>query len=185
MMTKNKLFFIILIVLSLLSAFAILISTNGYYSISNNNYNNKNETIVIGENNTEKIPTFVSNQVNSTSTLEDLKSKPLLIFFVEIQSTNSIALMPEVEKEIWEKYKLETNIWINILDGKDGSKFNLKNIKQGYNENFDLQEMITGCYKVPSFILFDKDGNKLLDACGATKESILKINEILNKEIYN
>ena len=169
----------IIIIIALIGA-VILINYNGKNLITNN----VNEEITTTEENITS-PHLINNTINASSTLEDFYAtgKPSLIVFAGTYCGHCKTLIPELETEIWSNYSTKANIWINVTDGKDGKRFPVSNIAQGYNSNLDYDEIIGDCDYVPAYVVLDKTGKEILRSCGSTATSIQKIKQALDSQL--
>lgn len=160
---KKYIFISVLILLIIIAIFSVIKTNN----LKPNN--NIDGIVIIGEPNTQTTPTLTTNEINASSKLEDFYGKPSLIVFAGTYCEHCNTMVPQLEKEIWDRYKLEANIWINVIDGKSGKRFNVKDIAQGYNENLTYEEIIGNCNYVPAYVVLDKDGQEILRSCGSEK----------------
>jgi thiol-disulfide isomerase/thioredoxin len=166
--TKKQVFFLVLILLISISIFAIVLSNRQKIVAPKENIE-INQQILTGENNIVPIPEIKSNTIGVSSKLEDFYGKPSLIVFAGTYCGHCVKMVPELEKEIWNRYRLEANIWINVIDGSTGKKFNVKEIAQGYNPNLEYDKIMGDCSYVPAYVVLDKEGNQILRSCGSEK----------------
>lgn len=159
--TKKQLFISILIVLIVIFAIIMIFPINDKTIITNPDQIEKGET--------SNLPELTTNTINASSKLEDFYGKPSLIVFAGTYCGHCTTMVPELEKEIWNNYKLQANIWINVIDGSTGKKFDVKEIAQGYNPNLDYDEIMGDCSYVPAYVVLDKDGQEILRSCGSEK----------------
>lgn len=165
---KKQIFFVVLVLLISISIFAIVLSNRQKIVAPKENIE-INQQILTGENNTVPIPEIKSNTIGVSSKLEDFYGKPSLIVFAGTYCGHCVKMVPELEKEIWNRYRLEANIWINVIDGSTGKKFNVKEIAQGYNPNLEYDKIMGDCSYVPAYVVLDKEGNQILRSCGSEK----------------
>jgi len=165
---KKQIFFVVLVLLISISIFAIVLSNRQKIVAPKENIE-INQQILTGENNTVPIPEIKSNTISVSSKLEDFYGKPSLIVFAGTYCGHCVTMVPELEKEIWNRYRLEANIWINVIDGSKGKKFNVKEIAQGYNPNLEYDKIMGNCGYVPAYVVLDKEGNQILRSCGGEK----------------
>jgi len=165
---KKQIFFVVLVLLISISIFAIVLSNRQKIVAPKENIE-INQQILTGENNTVPIPEIKSNTISVSSKLEDFYGKPSLIVFAGTYCGHCVTMVPELEKEIWNRYRLEANIWINVIDGSKGKKFNVKEIAQGYNPNLEYDKIMGDCSYVPAYVVLDKEGNQILRSCGGEK----------------
>lgn len=166
--TKRQIFFGVLIILVFISIFAIIISNRPKIVTPKENLE-INQQIITGENKAVVAPEIQSNTIGVGSKLEDFYGKPSLIVFAGTYCGHCVTMIPELEKEIWNRYRLEANIWINVIDGSTGKRFNVKDIAQGYNPNLDYDKIMGNCRYVPAYVVLDKDGKQILRSCGSEK----------------
>jgi len=166
--TKRQIFFGVLIILVFISIFAIIISNRPKIVTPKENLE-INQQIITGENKAVVAPEIKSNTIGVGSKLEDFYGKPSLIVFAGTYCGHCVTMIPELEKEIWNRYRLEANIWINVIDGSTGKRFNVKDIAQGYNPNLDYDKIMGNCRYVPAYVVLDKDGKQILRSCGSEK----------------
>lgn len=160
---KKYIFISVLILLVIIAIFSVIKSNN----LKPNN--NIDGIVITGESDVGTSPSLTTNEINASSKLEDFYGKPSLIVFAGTYCGHCNTMAPQLEKEIWNRYKLEANIWINVIDGKSGKRFNVKDIAQGYNENLEYSEIIGDCSYVPAYVVLDKDGQEILRSCGSEK----------------
>mgnify|MGYP003830228699 CR=1 FL=1 len=165
---KKQIFFVILVLLISISIFAIVLSNRQKIVAPKENIE-INQQILTGENNIVPIPEIKSNTIWVSSKLEDFYGKPSLIVFAGTYCGHCVKMVPELEKEIWNRYRLEANIWINVIDGSTGKKFNVKEIAQGYNPNLEYDKIMGDCSYVPAYVVLDKEGNQILRSSGGEK----------------
>jgi thiol-disulfide isomerase/thioredoxin len=107
--------------------------------------------------------------IGSDSTIDDFKGKPSFIYFGGTYCPHCRAGIPEIRDKLWNIYKDEANIWVNVIDKK---YFDVEDIAQGFNPNLDFDQLTsTQCQYVPSFVVMDKDLNIVMQSCG-TEHSI-------------
>jgi thiol-disulfide isomerase/thioredoxin len=106
--------------------------------------------------------------INKDSTLNDFYGKPSVIVFGGTYCPHCRDAVPVFKEKVFEVYKEEVNIWVNVIDGK---MFDVEGIPQGLNNNVDYNA-ITGeeCNYVPSWLVMDAEGNVTLSSCGNEKE---------------
>ena len=177
---RNKLFFVILGALMIISILAIFMSS---LPMANKEYTDKqyvegSQQIITGKEEIADLPKISINKINVDSKLEDFSGRPSLIVFAGTYCVHCRNLIPELEKEIWSRYRLEANIWINVMDGASGTRFDVNEIPQGYNQNLDYEAIIGDCSYVPAYVVLDKNGKQILRSCGAEK-TIDEINKQL------
>ena len=165
---KKQVFFVVLILLVMISVFARVISNKSKIITPTENLETNNQ-IITGESDITETPEIKTNTIGVDSKLEDFYGKPSLIVFAGTYCGHCVKMVPELEKEIWNRYRLEANIWINVIDGSTGKKFNVKEIAQGYNPNLEYDKIMGDCSYVPAYIVLDKEGNQILRSCGGEK----------------
>jgi thiol-disulfide isomerase/thioredoxin len=111
-----------------------------------------------------------STVINEQSKLKDFYGKPSIILFGGTYCPHCKKAIPDFEKTIYTPYKDKANIWVNVVDGKDGKKFDNNVIAQGFNPNLKYND-ITGedCKYVPSWLILDSNGKVVLSSCGNKK----------------
>ena len=134
--------------------------------------------------NLETTPIIKSGEITESSKLEDFYTtgKPSFIVFAGTYCGHCQKLLPELETEIWDNYADKANIWVNVIDGKDGEKFEVNRIAQGFNPNLDYQEIMGDCSYVPAYVVLDKEGNQILRSCGGEK-TIAEIKAALDSQL--
>lgn len=155
------------ITLALLIAFSLSAckKTNNDNKVDNvnNNQNNKNITV--------------------SSNLDDFQGKPSVLYFGGTFCPHCVTGVPIVKAKVYDQYKDKINVWVNVVDGQDGSKFKIDEIPQGYNSKLVFNDIVgEKCGYVPSWILLDKDAKVVLYSCGSERpieEMIAKIQELL------
>ena len=112
-------------------------------------------------------PATQTTGISATSSLKDLKGKPTVVLFGSTGCPHCRDAMPDFESKIYTPNKDIANVWVNVVDGKDGKKFENDVIAQGFNKNLVFND-ITGeeCGYVPSWLILDKDGKLAESACG-------------------
>lgn len=164
-------------------------SINETTSLNNNITPYKKPTIVIDEEEEDSpIPeskelsteNINDKNITSTSKLEDFYGKPSVILFGSTGCSHCRSAVPVFKTQVYEKYKNDVNIWINVIDQK---KFDVENIPQGFNNNLAFNR-ITGkvCNYVPSWVVLDKEGKVVLTSCGNEKsmeDMITSINSLI------
>jgi len=181
---RNKLFFVILGALMIISILAIFMSS---LPMANKEYTDKqyvegSQQIITGKEEIADLPKISINKINVDSKLEDFSGRPSLIVFAGTYCVHCRNLIPELEKEIWSRYRLEANIWINVMDGASGTRFDVNEIPQGYNQNLDYEAIIGDCSYVPAYVVLDKNGKQILRSCGAEK-TIDEIKQAINSQL--
>lgn len=116
-----------------------------------------NETINIFEKREEK-PLVVKKEK------EEKKQKPKIVFLTTTFCPACQIAVPKYETEIWEVYKEEIDIFVNVLDKQ---KFPVENIPQGFKEELTF-ETLTGevCNYIPSFVILNKKSEIVKKSCG-------------------
>lgn len=186
--SKNNRIKIIIFILSILVIFLIL--TVVFKSINNDSgktTENTNTTPELNATDTENYDTdaiIISGKINTNSRLSDFYAtgKPSFIVFAGTYCGHCKKIVPELEKEIWDNYNEKANIWINVIDGKDGAEFSVTRIAQGYNENISYEELIGDCGYVPAYVILDKEGDTILRSCGSEK-TIEQVKEALDSQL--
>lgn len=179
--TKKQVFFLVLILLISISIFAIVLSNRPTIFTPKEDLE-INQQILTGENNTVETPEIKTNTIGVDSKLEDFYGKPSLIVFAGTYCGHCKTMVPELEKEIWNRYRLEANIWINVIDGSTGKRFDVKEIAQGYNTNLEYDKIIGDCSYVPAYVVLDKEGNQILRSCGSEK-TIAEIKQAIDSQL--
>ncbi len=135
----------------------------------------KNETLV-------KKDELKNNTINANTTLEEFNGKPTLLIFAGTFCPHCQTAMPDYKTLIWDNYKTELNIWIQVVDAGEssGKKFQTV-INQGFNSSLDF-EGITGreCDYIPSWLILDEKGNIEISSCGGEYDTV-KMQETIVK----
>lgn len=181
---RNKLFFVVLGALMIISILAIFISS---LPMTDKEYTGKqyvegSQQVITGKEEKTDLPKISINKINVNSKLEDFLGRPSLIVFAGTYCGHCRKLIPELEKEIWGRYRLEANIWINVMDGASGNRFDVSEIPQGYNQNLDYEAIMGDCSYVPAYVVLDKNGEQILRSCGAEK-TIDEIKQAINSQL--
>jgi len=181
---RNKLFFVVLGALMIISILAIFISS---LPMTDKEYTGKqyvegSQQVITGKEEKTDLPKISINKINVNSKLEDFLGRPSLIVFAGTYCGHCRKLIPELEKEIWSRYRLEANIWINVMDGASGNRFDVNEIPQGYNQNLDYEAIMGDCSYVPAYVVLDKNGEQILRSCGAEK-TIDEIKQAINSQL--
>ena len=169
---KNKPYIVLgIIILLILIIFAVI-----YYT-------NTKKTIEDAENLSDQVVSEIQT-LNVSFKLDELllTGKPSLIVFAGTYCGHCQKLVPQLETEIWDNYKDKANIWIQVIDGKDGQKFDVDRIAQGYNPNFEYDEIMGECSYVPAYVVLDKAGKQILRSCGSEK-TIDDIKQALDSQL--
>jgi len=111
-----------------------------------------------------------------------LTGKPSFIVFAGIYCGHCNRLVPQLETEIWDNYKGKVNIWLQVIDGKDGKRFDVNRIAQGHNPNIDYDKIMGECSYVPAYVVLDKVGKQILRSCGSEK-TIAQVREALDSQL--
>ncbi len=109
---------------------------------------------------------FTAYRISDVSTLDDFKGlNPSVIFIGGLYCSHCQAEAPEFERLVWDEYKDEVNIWLQVIDWDDVG-FPVE-VAQGYNENISY-EALTGesCGFVPAWVVLDLAGNVQMTSCG-------------------
>ncbi len=132
----------------------------------------------------ETTPKIIANKITESSTLDEINAtgKPSFIVFAGTYCGHCRTLVPELETEIWDNYADRANIWINVIDGKDGEKFEVNRIAQGFNPYLDYSEIMGDCGYVPAYVVLDKTGNQILRSCGGEK-TIAEVKAALDSQL--
>lgn len=176
---KTEIFISIFVILLILATLLIIKSS---YTKNKDTNINTNDQLTIDKTQTIDSPEFTTGTINPSSKLEDFYGKPSLIVFAGTYCGHCQNMVPELETEIWNNYKLEANIWVNVIDGSSGKRFEVKDIAQGYNPNLDYDEIMGNCGYVPSYVVLDKEGNQILRSCGAEK-TIEEIKQAIDSQL--
>ncbi len=119
-----------------------------------------------------------TNQINQSSSVADLEGKPSVIIFGGTYCPHCVAAIPILKKEIWDIFKDDINIWVNVIDKK---KFDVEDVPQGFNPNYTFEGLAgEECKYVPSWVVLDVDRKVVISSCGGKKG----IDE-MKKEIEN
>ena len=178
---KKQVFFVVLILLLMISVFAIVISNKSKVVTPTENLETNNQ-IITGESDITETPEIKTNTIGVDSKLEDFYGKPSLIVFAGTYCGHCKTMIPELEKEIWNRYRLEANIWVNVIDGSTGKRFDVKDIAQGYNPNLEYDKIMGDCSYVPAYVVLDKDGKQILRSCGSEK-TITEIKQAIDSQL--
>lgn len=195
---KKSRIYVLIILLVVIAIFLIITLVNNIQTkkeIENQNQIIQEQTPELGinenidtENNNqaplETAPKIIADKITASSTLEEIYAtgKPSFIVFVGTYCGHCNSLVPELETEIWDNYSDKANIWVNVIDGKDGKKFKVERIAQGFNPYLDYYEIMGDCSYVPAYVVLDKTGNQVLRSCGSEK-TIAQIKEALNDSL--
>jgi len=131
------------------------------------------ETSIVGD------VTFESDNskiITASSTLEDFYGKPSVILFGATYCSHCQAAVPIFKEQVYEVYKEDVNIWINIVDK---GLFDIEGLPQGFNPNLVYNQISSSqCNYVPSWVILDKFGQVALKSCGSEKEMQDMINKL-------
>jgi thiol-disulfide isomerase/thioredoxin len=103
--------------------------------------------------------------IDAFSTKEDFLGKPSVIYFAGTYCGACKANVPGLKEKIWDNYKLEANIWLQVIND---DTFDV-DMSQGLNKNIDMREFLKNCNYIPSFVVLDKEGKTTLESCGSQK----------------
>ena len=77
----------------------------------------------------------------------------------------------------------KVNIFVNVVDGQSGKRFEVSDITQGFNPELSYDKLADKhCGYIPSWVMLDKDGKLLTSSCGSEK-GIDIIKKILDSEL--
>ena len=137
------------------------------------------EEIVSEENEKDELKEIASS-VSRDSVVEKYLGKPSVLVFSSTSCPHCQQAMPLFESEIWDKYKEDVSVFLNVLDQKE---FPETKIPQGYDPDMNF-EILTGeeCGVVPSWVVLNSDGEVKSASCGVEKGMeviIVSLNELL------
>lgn len=116
----------------------------------------------------EKPAEIEGYHLDEESKLKDFFGKPSVIMFGGTYCPHCRRAIPTYESDIWAIYKEKANIWVNVIDGKDGKKFETDILPQGYNANLNFNDITEGdCRHVPSWVILSPEGKVELSSCGS------------------
>ncbi len=131
--------------------------------------------MLINKDKSEKVAATINdlgtfNSTDRASAVERLSGKPAVVFIVGTFCPYCQTAMPTYKTDIWDTYKDSVNIFANVIDGKDGKRFEVADIAQGYDAKLDYKTL-TGedCGYVPSWVMLDAQGIVTDSSCGANK----------------
>ncbi|MFA5746263.1 MAG: hypothetical protein WCX82_02930 [archaeon] len=183
---KNLYLLIAVVIIILIILVAVLVNKDKNNSTNNEITETESQITTTNNagttNNNSEIIT--NNTINASSTLEDFYAtkKPSFIVFAGTYCGHCKILVPELETEIWDNYSTKANIWINVIDGKDGKVFPVTEIAQGYNPNLDYDAIMGDCGYVPAYVVLDKTGKEILRSCG-TEKTIDEVKAALDSQL--
>jgi len=112
----------------------------------------------------------VFNSVDRASAVERFAGKPAVVFIVGTFCPHCQSAMPTYKTDIWDVYKDSVNIFANVTDGQNGSRFEVAEIPQGVDAKLDFKTLVgEECNYVPSWVLLDAEGTTVDSSCGASK----------------
>lgn len=108
-----------------------------------------------------------SNDLSVDSGLDDFMGVPSVVMFGGTYCPHCVTSVPEFEEEVFAEYEGRVNMWVQVVDGQSGAKFEV-NLPQGFNSNLNF-ELLSGeeCGYVPSWVVLDKEGDAVLASCGS------------------
>lgn len=123
-----------------------------------------NETINIFEKREEKPPVVKKEKEEKEEKKKEKEKKPKIVFLTTTFCPACQIAVPKYETEIWEVYKEEIDIFVNVLDKQ---KFPVENIPQGFKEELTFKTL-TGevCNYIPSFVILNKKSEIVKKSCG-------------------
>ncbi len=164
---KNLVIVMAIIIVGLVSFF--------YFNASKDNPVSNSKTKMDA---TTEMETKNSGMTERDKAVQKFLGKPTVIFIAGTYCSHCVSNMPKYKSEIWDNYKEQANIFVNVIDKK---KFDVPEITQGFDEKLTFDILIgEKCNYVPSWIVLDKNGEVADKSCG-TKKGVDEIKTILNK----
>lgn len=147
----------------------------GYEKVDFNNFKEDSQVEIKDNDLNNETKINAEYRIDEFSKLEDFLGRPSVILFAGTYCGHCTALVPEFEKEIWDKYSDIANIWVQVVNN---DTFNVDRLKQGTNSNLNYNDITNGnCRYIPSFLVLDSEGNVELKSCGSEKS----LEDIKNK----
>ena len=115
-------------------------------------------------------------RINVNSTLKDFEGKPSAILIGGTYCPHCRKAVPVFETDVWDKYKDNVNIWLQVIDG---GKFDVNRVAQGLNQNISYDAIVgEQCAFVPTWIVLDRFGKVYDSSCGNKKEISVIVNDL-------
>jgi len=106
-------------------------------------------------------------RVDSDAAFEDFLGMPSVMFFAGTYCSYCQSAVPGYEEQVWDEYKGDANVWLQVVDGASGSSFDT-GMAQGYNAGLSYEGLAgEECNYVPSWVLMDSEGAPVLTSCGS------------------
>jgi hypothetical protein len=101
--------------------------------------------------------------------IEDFHGQPSVVFFAGTYCPHCQNAVPGYESEVWDAYKNDVNVWLQVVDGAEGATFDTV-MAQGYNATLSYTGLSgEECGYVPSWVILDTEGSPVTSSCGSSQ----------------
>ena len=99
--------------------------------------------------------------------IEDFYGQPSVVFFAGTYCPHCQNAVPGYEEQVWDVYKNDVNVWLQVVDGAEGKTFDTT-MDQGYNASLSYEGLAgEECGYVPSWVVLDAEGAAAMSSCGS------------------
>ena len=137
----------------------------------------------------QEVPNFTFTTLNGeTTSINDLKGKIILINFFANWCSPCMKALPEVQKQIWEKFKDREVVVLAFGRGYSTKELKKWNQKKGFTFAIcpDKDKSIYGLFftkYIPRNVLINKEGKIILQQFGFSKKGLQQLIETIEKDL--